>query len=78
MLIIGGGSMGAGTDALYQASDIDRIGADIYAAKHVVIIADGHHLPYAGDAANAAYFLGSRAEKPLAPHDMIAYYPGPR
>jgi hypothetical protein len=66
-----------------QASDIDRIGTDIYVAGHVAIIADGHHLRltgsrYAGDAANPVYFLGSRAEKPLAPHDMIAYYPGPR
>jgi hypothetical protein len=52
-------------------------------AGHVAIIADGHHLRltesrYAADATNAVYFLGSRAEKPLAPHDMIAYYPGPR
>jgi hypothetical protein len=66
-----------------QASDIDGIGTDIYVAGHVAIIADGHHLRLtesscAGDAGNAVYFLAVRAEKPLAPHDMIAYYPGPR
>jgi hypothetical protein len=33
---------------------------------------------YASDGANAVYFLGMHAEKPLAPHDMIPYYPGPR
>jgi SAM-dependent methyltransferase len=33
---------------------------------------------FGSDAANAVYFLGTRGEKPLAPHDMIAYYPGPR
>jgi hypothetical protein len=33
---------------------------------------------YASGGANAVYFLGMHAEKPLAPHDMIPYYPGPR
>ncbi|MBV8848299.1 MAG: class I SAM-dependent methyltransferase [Methylobacteriaceae bacterium] len=201
VLIVGGGLEGSGTEALYQAHDLNVVGTDIYAARQVAIIADGHHLPfadgafegvwiqavlehvlepgevvaeihrvlgangivyaetpfmqqvheraydftrfsrsghrwlfrqfeeiaageiggpgqslvwslryffraltksdragtllalpffwlryfdrwadsrYAGDAANAVYFLGRRAEKPLAPYDMIAYYPGPR
>jgi hypothetical protein len=32
----------------------------------------------AGQTAKQVYFLGWRSEKPLAPHDMIAYHPGPR
>jgi hypothetical protein len=33
---------------------------------------------HTGDGANAVYFLGTRGEKPLAPHDMIPYHPGLR
>jgi len=33
---------------------------------------------YASDAANGVFFLGRKNATPLAPRDMIAYYPGPR
>jgi hypothetical protein len=55
-----------------QASDIDRIGTDIYVAGYVAIIAAGHHLrltdsPYAAGAANPCIFWGA-VLKSRSPH----------
>jgi hypothetical protein len=74
---------GSGTEAAVPSPYIERVGTDIYGARHVAIIDGGHHLPFADVPStacgfNAVYFLGRRAEKPLAAHEMIAYYPGPR
>jgi len=46
VLVVGGGSRGAGTEALYEARDIDVIGTDIYTSRHIELMADGHSLPF--------------------------------
>lgn len=47
LLIIGGGAIGSGADALYRATDVQLIGTDVYASVHTQYVADAHHLPFA-------------------------------
>lgn len=46
VLVIGGGTVGAGADALYRTSDIELVGIDIYASSNTKVVADGHDLPF--------------------------------
>jgi SAM-dependent methyltransferase len=46
ILVIGGGSIGAGMQGLYAAQDIDLVGVDIYESPSVVLLCDGHRLPF--------------------------------
>lgn len=46
VLIIGGGTLGSGAEALYQSNAIDLIGIDVYASPYTTLVADGHHLPF--------------------------------
>lgn len=45
ILVIGGGTRGIGSDALWDADDIDRISFDVYASENVDFIADAHAIP---------------------------------
>lgn len=45
LLIIGGGAIGNGIEALYEDPRLDLIAFDIYASDNVQFIADGHQLP---------------------------------
>lgn len=46
VLVIGGGAIGVGTDALYADPDIRIIGTDVYASPNTRVVADGHFLPF--------------------------------
>lgn len=46
VLVIGGGAIGAGVDALYSASNIRIVGTDVYASPNTEVVADGHFLPF--------------------------------
>lgn len=46
VLIVGGGTIGAGMDALYHDPNVDIVGFDIYATPHVQLIADAHRMPF--------------------------------
>lgn len=50
ILIIGGGSIGNGSDELYGRADVDCVGIDIYASAHTALVADAHALPFADGA----------------------------
>lgn len=45
VLIVGGGEIGAGTSALYEADDVDVLAFDIYVSPFVQLVADGHRIP---------------------------------
>jgi SAM-dependent methyltransferase len=45
VLVIGGGAIGSGIDALYQDPNVDLLAFDIYASENCQFIADGHQIP---------------------------------
>jgi SAM-dependent methyltransferase len=55
VLIIGGGSRGAGTEALYQDPALRRIVFDIYASQLTDFIADAHRIPLKSQCVDAVW-----------------------
>ncbi len=46
ILIIGGGAVGLGTEAMYSSPDVRIVGTDVYASRFTTLLADGHCLPF--------------------------------
>ena len=46
ILIIGGGTLGAGIEPIRLESAIDVITSDVYLSEHTDLLCDGHHLPF--------------------------------
>ena len=46
VLIIGGGTVGAGISKLYKTSDFEIVGTDVFLSANVDVICDGHSLPF--------------------------------
>ncbi|MEO0565282.1 MAG: methyltransferase domain-containing protein, partial [Chloroflexota bacterium] len=46
VLIVGGGSIGEGSEAIVEATDIDLVITDVYLSAHTHAVADGHQLPF--------------------------------
>ncbi|KRQ99950.1 methyltransferase type 11 [Bradyrhizobium jicamae] len=46
VLVIGGGTIGLGADALYRDDSIELVGTDVYASPHTALVADAHSLPF--------------------------------
>ena len=46
VLVIGGGAIGIGADALYADPSIRVVGTDVYASANTKVVADGHFLPF--------------------------------
>ena len=47
ILVIGGGTVGDGLEALYADERVDLIAFDVYASTNVQLVADGHRIPLA-------------------------------
>lgn len=71
VLIVGGGGRGSGTEALYAARGITRIGTDIYVSPDVDLLADGHRLPFA-DASVQGVWIQAVLEHVISPHRVVA------
>jgi SAM-dependent methyltransferase len=54
VLVVGGGTIGAGVEQLYDESDVDTVGLDIYATPYVQLIADAHRIPFENRTFDAA------------------------
>jgi hypothetical protein len=83
VLIIRGGLDGSGTEALYQAptssaSARRSMAPDMLRSSAAATICPLPTVRSTACGFDAVYFVGRHAEKPLAAHEMIAYYPGPR
>jgi SAM-dependent methyltransferase len=46
LLVIGGGAIGSGAEALYAAPNVRTVGTDVYASPNTQVVADGHFLPF--------------------------------
>jgi SAM-dependent methyltransferase len=47
VLIVGGGAVGSGAEALYDAPGVRLVAFDLYGSENVQLIADAHHMPFA-------------------------------
>jgi SAM-dependent methyltransferase len=50
LLVVGGGSIGLGAAALYDDGAIEIVGTDVYPSPQTTLMADGHRLPFKGQA----------------------------
>jgi SAM-dependent methyltransferase len=71
VLVIGGGTIGGGMQALYDDSEIDVIAFDVYSSSHVQFIADGHSIPFV-DGVFDAVWIQAVLEHVLEPEKVVA------
>lgn len=71
VLIIGGGAIGNGAEALYQHPDLDLIAFDIYASDNVQFLADAHQLPLKSESVDGV-LIQAVLEHVLDPHKVVA------
>ena len=58
VLIVGGGTIGSGTEVFYGREDIRVVAFDVYASEHTDFIADAHGIPLADAAVDAVWIQG--------------------
>jgi SAM-dependent methyltransferase len=71
VLVIGGGTVGSGAEALYNDPAVDIVGTDVFATKHTQLIADGHALPFR-DGVFDAVWIQAVLEHVLEPEKVVA------
>ena len=55
ILVIGGGAIGSGADALYYDPAIKLVGIDIYPSPYIQVVADAHDLPFVSGCFHAVW-----------------------
>lgn len=71
ILVIGGGRVGSGAQALYTDERVRLIALDVYASPLVTLVADGHRLPFA-DGSIDAVWVQAVLEHTLDPAAIVA------
>jgi len=71
VLVIGGGTAGQGTDALYNSSNINIIAFDIYLSDSVDFVADAHCIPLP-DSSVDAVLIQAVLEHVLEPERVVS------
>ena len=70
VLIVGGGAIGSGAEALYAAPDVRLVAFDLYGSENVQLIADAHHLPFA-DGSFDGVWIQAVLEHVLEPQAVV-------
>lgn len=70
VLVVGGGAIGDGFDRLY-AGDYEVVGTDVYPSPNIVLICDGHKLPFANESFDAVV-IQAVLEHVLSPDRVAA------
>ncbi|HEU4885889.1 MAG TPA: class I SAM-dependent methyltransferase [Longimicrobium sp.] len=55
LLVVGGGTQGIGTDALYQSPGVEVVGFDVYASERTHLVADAHAIPLRDGSVDAVW-----------------------
>jgi ubiquinone/menaquinone biosynthesis C-methylase UbiE len=71
LLVIGGGAVGSGVQAMYDDPQVQVIGTDIYHSPHTTLIADGHRLPFADQSVDGVW-IQAVLEHVLDPQQVAA------
>jgi SAM-dependent methyltransferase len=71
ILVIGGGEIGNGAQALYADPNVTVVGTDIYKSELTQFVSDGHQLPLA-DASVHGVWIQAVLEHVLTPSDVVA------
>jgi SAM-dependent methyltransferase len=71
VLVVGGGVLGSGSDALYASDEIDLIGLDVYASPHTRLVADAHRLPFQDEGFDGVW-IQAVLEHVLDPNTVVA------
>jgi SAM-dependent methyltransferase len=71
VLVVGGGVLGKGTEALYQSKAIDLVGLDVYASPYTSLVADAHRLPLRNESFDAVW-VQAVLEHVLDPQLVVA------
>jgi SAM-dependent methyltransferase len=71
LLVIGGGEVGSGVQAMYDDPEVQVIGTDIYRSPHSTLIADGHRLPFADQSVDGVW-IQAVLEHVLDPQQVVA------
>jgi len=68
VLVIGGGTIGSGAQALYDAGVV--VGLDIYPSPHTTLVADAHKIPFEDETFDAVW-IQAVLEHVLAPEQVV-------
>jgi SAM-dependent methyltransferase len=71
VLVVGGGALGSGTEALYASDMIELVGTDVYASPYTSLVADGHRLPFVNECFDAVW-IQAVLEHVLEPSVVVA------
>ena len=71
VLVIGGGSIGKGAEALYRDPDIELVGTDVYASDNTSLLCDAHKLPFESGSFDGVW-IQAVLEHVLDPHIVVA------
>jgi SAM-dependent methyltransferase len=55
VLVVGGATVGAGADELYDAPGVRVVGFDVYRTEHTTFVADAHSIPLADGSVSAVW-----------------------
>jgi SAM-dependent methyltransferase len=70
ILVVGGGAIGSGAEALYSTLGVRLVAFDLYGSENVQLIADAHHLPFA-DGAFDGVWVQAVLEHVLEPQVVV-------
>jgi SAM-dependent methyltransferase len=70
ILVIGGGTIGDGLEALYDDERVDLLAFDVYASANVQLVADGHRIPL-GDGVVDGVIIQAVLEHVLEPTVVV-------
>lgn len=71
VLVIGGGAIGVGSQALYEDRQVDLVAIDIYSSSQTDIVADAHFLPFQAKTIHGVW-IQAVLEHVLDPKGVVA------